>query len=110
MENKKRFKLYKSGKLWCCAAIAFAIVVMGSTTVTHQVHADTNNIKETQQVMTSTPNADHGGNVDQQLNTTVTNAVGPDTTTVNNDASATFLYFLIKSKHISQGRTIFFLQ
>ena len=88
MENKKRFKLYKSGKLWCCAAIAFAIVVMGSTTVTHQVHADTNNIEETQQVMTSMPNADHGGNVDQQLNTTVTNAVGPDTTTVNNDASA----------------------
>lgn len=38
MNNKKRFKLYKSGKLWCVAAIAIAIFAMTSM----NAHADTN--------------------------------------------------------------------
>ena len=33
MEVKKRFKLYKSGKLWCCAAIAMIGVTVGMTDV-----------------------------------------------------------------------------
>lgn len=30
MEAKKRFKLYKSGKLWCCAAVAFGVLAFGT--------------------------------------------------------------------------------
>ncbi len=30
METKKRFKLYKSGKLWCCAAVAFGVMAFGT--------------------------------------------------------------------------------
>lgn len=30
MEAKKRFKLYKSGKLWCCAAVAFGVMAFGT--------------------------------------------------------------------------------
>ena len=41
MENKKRFKLYKSGKLWCTAAVAFASLTIGSAMVTGSAHADT---------------------------------------------------------------------
>lgn len=30
MELKKRFKLYKSGKMWCCAAVAFGVLAFGT--------------------------------------------------------------------------------
>ncbi|MBF0601145.1 GH25 family lysozyme [Limosilactobacillus oris] len=30
MEAKKRFKLYKSGKLWCCTAVAFGAMAFGT--------------------------------------------------------------------------------
>lgn len=30
MELKKRFKLYKSGKIWCCAAVAFVFLAFGT--------------------------------------------------------------------------------
>ena len=39
MESKKRFKLFKSGKLWCCAAITTFGLVLG---LSSNVHADTN--------------------------------------------------------------------
>lgn len=80
MESKTRFKLYKSGKLWCCAAIAFASLVMGTTAMTNRVHADVNPLA-TEQIQSSAV---------KQLTTTqkVNNAVGPDTTTSNNDVSA----------------------
>lgn len=78
MENKKRFKLYKSGKLWCCAAIAFASFVMGNTMLASQAHADVRPVT-TEHVTTT--------HVDDSA-VKVNNAVGPDTTTKNNDAQA----------------------
>ncbi len=30
MDLKKRFKLYKSGKMWCCAAVAFGVLAFGT--------------------------------------------------------------------------------
>ena len=42
MEQKERYKLYKSGKLWCCAAIAFAAFTLGTTALTNTSYADTN--------------------------------------------------------------------
>ena len=44
MEAKKRFKLYKSGKLWCISAMTFAAVAMGGFMAnTTSAHADTTN-------------------------------------------------------------------
>ena len=39
---KKRFKLYKSGKVWKIVAIAFATSVIGTSLIGRQVHADVN--------------------------------------------------------------------
>lgn len=54
MEPKKRYKLYKSGKLWCCAAIAFAAFALGTTTLTSTSYADTN-ASASQAAGTTTP-------------------------------------------------------
>lgn len=50
MEAKKRFKLYKSGKLWCCAAVAFGVLAFG--TVNGQAD-DTTPAATTSQVATT---------------------------------------------------------
>ena len=57
MEAKKRFKLYKSGKLWCCAAVAFGVMAFGTvngqaddapaTTTTSQVATSVANTSST---------------------------------------------------------------
>lgn len=44
---KKRFKLYKSGKVWKIVAIAFATSVIGTSLIGRQVHADVNQNGET---------------------------------------------------------------
>lgn len=55
MEQKKRYKLYKSGKLWCCAAIAFASFTIGTATLTGTSHADTTTpVNQTMGTSTST--------------------------------------------------------
>lgn len=41
MNTKKRFKLYKHGKLWCAAAILFGAFVMGTASGRALVKADT---------------------------------------------------------------------
>lgn len=41
MNTKKRFKLYKHGKLWCAAAILFGAFVMGTASGQALVKADT---------------------------------------------------------------------
>ncbi|WP_251545301.1 serine hydrolase [Limosilactobacillus caecicola] len=81
---KKRFKLYKSGKLWCCAALAFAAVTMGTTTLAHAATTPTTTPVKTVQTTNTTS--------DQQAAPTpatpVTNQVPVDHTTTNNDVNA----------------------
>lgn len=55
MEAKKRFKLYKSGKLWCCAAVAFGVMAFG--TVDGQADDTTPATATTSQVSTATSQA-----------------------------------------------------
>lgn len=55
MEAKKRFKLYKSGKLWCCAAVAFGVMAFG--TVDGQADDTTPAAATTSQVSTATSQA-----------------------------------------------------
>lgn len=87
MENKKRFKLYKKGKLWCCAAIAFATLMIGTTTVT-TARADVNSnvtiAKSVQGTKSNAPTTVDNSSTDQQ----VTNQVPVDDTTQNNDVNA----------------------
>ena len=52
---KQRFKMYKSGKLWCCAAIMFAATTIGVTNFSDNVLAD-DNITANQQVVTNSVN------------------------------------------------------
>lgn len=82
MEPKKRFKLYKSGKLWCLAAIAFAAFTVGTSV---QAHADvtTQSVPQTQTVQLQKSA--------EQSTTTVDvtpHSVGPDTTTIANQVDA----------------------
>ncbi len=76
--------MYKSGKLWCYAAIAFAAVTMGTTTV---VHADSN---EASPVTTSALVSTKATEPSQHSTTSVTpsNEVPVDQTTMNNDVNA----------------------
>lgn len=67
MEAKKRFKLYKSGKLWCCAAVAFGVMAFGTVngqaddatpaTTTSQVSAATSQVATPADATDSTTNA-----------------------------------------------------
>ncbi|MFO9711855.1 GH25 family lysozyme (plasmid) [Lacticaseibacillus rhamnosus] len=67
MEAKKRFKLYKSGKLWCCAAVAFGIMAFGTVngqaddatpaTTTSQVSAAASQVATPAATTDSTTNA-----------------------------------------------------
>ncbi|WP_251545297.1 peptidoglycan amidohydrolase family protein [Limosilactobacillus caecicola] len=80
---KTRFKMYKNGKLWCYAAIAFAAVTMGSTTL---AHADSDTASPiTASMMSQRP-------TEQSRQTTSpvasTNEVPVDQTTTNNDVNA----------------------
>ena len=70
MEDKKRFKLYKSGKLWCCAAVAFGTLVLG--TVNGQADDTTPATTPTSQVSTVSPATTSP--------TTVTNAAATSST------------------------------
>lgn len=76
MEPKKRYKLYKSGKLWCCAAIAFAAFALGTTTLTSTSYADTN-ASASQAAGTTTPAQ------------TATSTTSTPTTTPSNQMPAT---------------------
>lgn len=90
MEAKKRFKLYKSGKLWCCVAVAFGVVAFGTvngqaddapaTTITSQVATSVANTSSTTNVAPeSTATAD----------TQTSNPVVNDKTTANSTTAAT---------------------
>ena len=41
MENKRRVKLYKAGKLWCAMALTTVALVVGMTMMPKQIQADT---------------------------------------------------------------------
>lgn len=101
MEAKKRFKLYKSGKLWCVSAMTFAAVAMGGFMAnTTSVHADTTSaasqataqVAQTAAHSQSAPvkvNAAAVATTDQNQNSSassaaVNNEVPVDTTTANN--------------------------
>ena len=72
--EKKRFKLYKSGKLWCCAAIAF--FTMGITTVSNgHVKADTN-----------VPTAQASNQQPVTTNTSTVQSTTPQSTTISSNA------------------------
>lgn len=73
MENKRRYKLYKHGKLWCCAAIAFATLMVGTTSLSTNAHADS-----------ATPQTTQVVNQPQQTS----NEVPVDQTTRNNNVNA----------------------
>lgn len=58
MDTKKRFKLYKQGKLWCATAILYGAVLLGTTIITTNVQADTvtNQVASSQVVITGNTN------------------------------------------------------
>ncbi|WP_251545293.1 N-acetylmuramoyl-L-alanine amidase [Limosilactobacillus caecicola] len=104
MEIKKRFKLYKSGKLWCCAALVAAGLAFGSQSVAH-ADTDTTNANDTTQVaeantatvrvasLATNTNVDGVANSKVQSTnfsstTTVDNKMPTDTTTTNNQTTA----------------------
>lgn len=93
MEAKKRFKLYKSGKLWCVSAMTFAAVAMGTFMVNNtSAHADTTTpasqvaSQTTTQSQTTKLNAATTSTTDQgqSASAAVNNEVPVDTTTANN--------------------------
>lgn len=93
MEAKKRFKLYKSGKLWCVSAMTFAAVAMGTAFNTTNAHADSNvnnasaAAVQTQTVNTKSAATKFNAAVDAQAQSSsaaVNNEVPVDTTTANN--------------------------
>lgn len=106
MEAKKRFKLYKSGKLWCVSAMTFVALATGVLVNTSSANADTTNTTSAtnaaqsqadNQTVTSTstnPNSNNQNNgvmvlaAQPQQDTTANNEVPVDNDTANNDANA----------------------
>lgn len=90
MEAKKRFKLYKSGKLWCCAAVAFGVMAFG--TVNGQAD-DAPATTTTSQVATSVANTSSTTNAAPEstatADTQTSNPVVNDKTTANSTTAAT---------------------
>lgn len=87
MENKKRFKLYKSGKLWCCAAIAFATFTISSVASTNVANADvTTDTLASQELVQATVNNERSTPSTHSF-AQVNNQVPQDTTTTNNQIS-----------------------
>ena len=89
MEAKKRFKLYKSGKLWCCVAVAFGVVALG--TVNGQADDSTPAAATTVQTSTAavqaaTASADNAGATSNQTTATIND---PVTTSDQTSAGAT---------------------
>lgn len=118
---KKRFKMYKSGKLWCYAAIAFAALTFGTTSVVDQVHADTNTqptitrIQQSRSTQIEDQNHDHkmlaannaSQSNDDSTQHSVTNVVPVDNNTQNNDqrANAGHLDGYQIHENVQTGRT-----
>lgn len=98
MEAKKRFKLYKSGKLWCCAAVAFGVMVFGTVngqaddatpaTTTSQVSAAASQVVTPAATTDSTTNATPESTVTAGTQTSGT-AANDKTTAKSATAAAT---------------------
>lgn len=92
MEEKKHFKLYKSGKLWCCAAVIAAALTIGTTITSGTAHADT----VSESVQTAVVNNNRSRTVTEQETSDINSAhsqqsnnqVPVDTVTKNNDVNA----------------------
>lgn len=78
MQNKRHYKMYKKGKLWCCSAIVLTMAFIGLATPNKDINAD---ITTTQQerIATTSPsvvntpsdqNVDHANEKDRNLNLT----------------------------------------
>ncbi len=88
MEAKKRFKLYKSGKLWCISAMTFAAVAMGGFMAnTTSAHADTTNAASQPTVQAVQASA-QSQSVLLQSSSTKVNAAALVTTDQNQSSSA----------------------
>lgn len=90
MEAKKRFKLYKSGKLWCCAAVAFGVMALG--TVNGQADdatsaATTSQVSAVSQV--ATPAASTDSAATSSANNAASESTATDNTQTSNNATAT---------------------
>lgn len=81
MDLKKRFKLYKSGKLWCCAAVAFGVLAFG--TVNGQADDATPVANQTVSTQVNNTTASQSTNV-----STMTSAA-TNQTTVASDSNST---------------------
>lgn len=98
MEAKKRFKLYKSGKLWCCAAVAFGVMAFGTVngqaddatpaTTTSQVSAVASQVATPAATTDSTTNATPESTVTAATQTSGT-AANDKTTAKSATAAAT---------------------
>ena len=53
VEDKRHYKLYKHGKLWCCTAITIASLTIGTVVLHANVQADSNQPATTQVVSSS---------------------------------------------------------
>lgn len=58
METKKRYKLYKKGKLWCCSAIVLAMAFVGLATTSESAHAAVSTTPQETTAVTSNAPAD----------------------------------------------------
>ncbi|WP_419154887.1 peptidoglycan amidohydrolase family protein [Weissella minor] len=95
MENKKRFKLYKSGKLWVTATVGFTALITGTsanadvTVSTEQSAPQQTNVDATQTSTTTTNQTKTEASLSQAMTAAVTSAAAePASNTKKAPASA----------------------
>lgn len=84
VEDKRHYKLYKHGKLWCCTAITIASLTIETVVLHANVQADSNQPATTQVVSSSSTEV----MANQPATATTENEVPLDQTTVNNNYAA----------------------
>lgn len=95
MNTKKRFKLYKSGKLWCCAAVLFGALTFGGASLAHadQLAPSTEQAAVSQSAVQDSQLAvsDASSNsADKNMSANSASPVPVDNTTTDNQANANY--------------------
>lgn len=87
MELKKRFKLYKSGKMWCCAAVAFGALAFGTVNGQADDNTPASSPVTTVQVATTSQSSTTAA-TDSNVSSATTNAATNTATTAATTNSA----------------------
>lgn len=89
MELKKRFKLYKSGKMWCCAAVAFGALAFGTVNGQADDNTPASSPVTTAQVATTSQSSTTATTDSNNVSSATTNAATNTATTAAATNSAT---------------------